>query len=133
MIEFYPQIKLVHVASVLASVALFSSRGVGLLAGMRWPRADPVRWLSWGIDTVLLTAALMLVVVLPGALFANHWLSVKLAALVVYVGLGHRALAVATPRRQRPLWLAGALLCFGYLYSVARAHHPLGLLAAWLP
>ena len=72
MLEFYPQIRLLHIACALASGSLFALRGAAMLAGMRWPRANPVRWLSWGIDTVLLAAALLLVAILPGALFANH-------------------------------------------------------------
>jgi uncharacterized membrane protein SirB2 len=131
MIEFYPQIKMVHIACALASVGLFTLRGAGMLAGMRWPRADPLRWLSWSIDTVLLTAALMLAAILPAALFGNHWLTVKLVALVVYIVLGYRALAPGLARGQRLAWWLAALACFGFMYSVARSHHPLGLLR-WL-
>ena len=131
MIEFYPQIKAVHVACVLASLGLFAARGAGLLAGQAWPRADPVRWLSWSIDTALLTAALMLVSILPGAVFGNHWLSVKLVLLVIYIGLGHRALRAGPTGRGRWAWLLAALACFGAMYLVARAHHPLGPLL-WL-
>lgn len=126
MIEFYPQIKAVHIAAVFASVGLFALRGSALLAGMRWPRRDPVRWLSWSVDSVLLTAALMLLVVLPRELFANHWLSVKLGLLALYVAIGHRALAAALPAGRRLPWLLAALACFACMYLVARAHHPLG-------
>lgn len=126
MIEFYPQIKAVHIGCALASVALFALRGGGLLAGASWPRALPLRWLSWSIDTALLTAALMLLSILPGAVFANHWLSAKLVLLVVYVGLGHRALAAGTARGRRMAWLLAALACFAAMYLIARAHHPLG-------
>jgi uncharacterized membrane protein SirB2 len=126
MIEFYPQIKAVHIGCALASVALFALRGGGLLAGLRWPRSLPVRALSWSIDTALLTAALMLLSILPGAVFGNHWLTAKLALLLAYVGLGHRALAAGTLRRQRLAWLLPALACFAAIYLIARAHHPLG-------
>ncbi len=126
MIEFYPQIKQVHIAAVLTSVTLLMVRGVGMLAGMRWPRAIALRWLSWSIDTVLLTAALMLVAVLPAALFANHWLTVKLIALVAYIGFGYRALAAGTSAPARLLWTLAALACFAFMYAVARSHHPLG-------
>lgn len=127
MMEFYPQIKAVHVYCVLLSVALFSLRALALMAGQRWPRAQPVRWLSWGIDTTLLTAALMLATILPGALFANHWLTVKLVFLVAYVVLGHRCLAAGTAKRMRPLWFIAALACYAFMYSVARSHHPAGI------
>ena len=51
-----------------------------------------VRYSSYTVDTVLLTAALMLVSMLPAAMFANHWLTVKLVLVVAYVGLGTLAL-----------------------------------------
>ena len=35
MIEFYPQIKSLHVLMVLLSGALFAVRGIGVLAGAR--------------------------------------------------------------------------------------------------
>ena len=73
MLAFYPQIKLVHIAAVSASGAFFALRALGLLAGMRWPRMAPVRYLSYTIDTTLLTAAMMLLTILPGELYANGW------------------------------------------------------------
>ncbi len=69
MIEFYPQIKYLHIALVLASGVIFALRGAGVLAGMRWPHWLPVRWTSYTVDTALLTAALMLLTMLPGAMF----------------------------------------------------------------
>lgn len=53
MIEFYPQIKWVHVAAVLASGSLFLMRGLALHAGANWAMAAPLRYLSYTIDTVL--------------------------------------------------------------------------------
>src|SRR3546814_4018120 len=59
MIAFYAQIKLVHIVAVLLSGGLFTLRGIAVLAGQRWPLAPPLRYLSYSIDTTLLTAALM--------------------------------------------------------------------------
>ena len=58
MAVFYPQIRDVHVLSATLSGGLFALRGACTLAGMRWPRAAPVRYASYTIDTTLLTAAL---------------------------------------------------------------------------
>lgn len=132
MIEYYLQIKHAHIGLVLASGGLFALRGTAALAGMRWPLAVPVRYLSYTIDTALLTAALMLLVVLRLNPFATGWLGVKLLLLVAYVVLGVLALKRARTRAGRALCLAAALAAFGFMYSVARAHHPLGFLQGLL-
>lgn len=130
MIEFYPQIRALHIGAVLTSGALFALRGAGVLAGARWPMAAPLRWLSWTIDTVLLTAALMLVTMLPAALFANHWLTAKLVLLVLYVGFGSFALERGRSARVRTVCFAVALVLYAAMFGIARAHHPLGGFAA---
>lgn len=132
MIEFYPQIKWVHIAAVLASGSLFLLRGLLLQAGQqRRAMAAPVRYLSYSIDTVLLTAALMLLTILPRAMFANGWLTAKLVLLVLYVVLGTFALKRArTPRARLACYLL-ALVVFGFMLTIARGHHPLGALFWW--
>ncbi len=129
MIEFYVQIKWVHVAAVLASGGLFLLRG--LLVQLRrehWAMAAPLRYLSYSIDSVLLTAALMLVTILPHAMYANGWLTVKLVLLVVYVVLGSFALKRGRTPRARLISYTLALATFAFMLTVARAHHPLGWL-----
>jgi uncharacterized membrane protein SirB2 len=132
MIEFYPQIRFVHILAVCLSGGLFALRGLGILARMRWPQAAPVRYLSYSIDTVLLTAALMLVTILPGALFANGWLAAKLVLLVMYVVLGVYALRRGRTPVARAVCYVAALLVFATIFGIARYHHPLGWLLPWL-
>ena len=48
----------------------------------------PLRYLSYTIDTVLLTAALMLATILHQYPFVHAWLTVKVLLLVVYIVLG---------------------------------------------
>ena len=128
MIEFYAQIKWVHIAAVIASGALFLLRGIAVQAGARWAMAGPLRYLSYSIDTVLLTAALMLVTILPGAMFANGWLTMKLCLLVVYVVLGTYALRRGRTPRMRLICLVAALAVYAFIIGVAIEHHPLGVL-----
>ena len=127
MIEFYSQIKNVHVAMIMASGMLFALRGGAALAGFRWPLAWPVRALTYAIDTTLLTAALMLLSILPWGVFANGWLPMKVGLLVVYVVLGYRSLRPGRSMRVRVVYFVLALLTYGWMYTIARAHHPLGL------
>jgi uncharacterized membrane protein SirB2 len=130
MIEFYPEIRLVHIAAALASGGLFFVRGLANVAGTGWARAAPLRYLSYSIDTVLLTAALMLATILRQYPFQQPWLTAKVLLLVVYIVLGFLAFWKARTRAARvTLWLA-ALAIYAFIFSVARAHHPLGFLLA---
>lgn len=135
MIEFYPQIKLVHVAAVLLSGGLFLLRGLAVQGLGGWGMATPVRFLSYSIDVVLLTAALMLVAVLPAAVFANGWLWVKLVLLVAYVGLGTFALKRGRTQQARLASFVAAVLVYAAMLAVARTHSPLGpwqVVSAWI-
>ena len=129
MIEYYPQIKWVHVAAVLASGGLFALRGLLLQLGAGgFANALPVRFASYGVDTVLLTAALMLFTILPHAVYANGWLAFKLVLLPVYVALGTFALRRGRTAQVRlACWLA-ALAVYATMLGIARAHHPMGWL-----
>jgi uncharacterized membrane protein SirB2 len=127
MIEFYPDIKWVHICAVIASGSLFALRGAGVLVGARWPMWAPLRYLTYTVDTVLLTAALMLVTILHQYPFVQAWLTVKVLLLVVYVVLGTLALKGARTRRSQAICFAAALAVFLFIVSVACAHHPLGI------
>ena len=128
---FYPRIREVHILAAVLSGSLFALRGACALAGMRWPRAAPVRYLSYFIDSTLLTAALMLVTILPAPMFANHWLTVKLCFVVLYIALGIAAMRARRRGMQAGFYVA-ALLAFALVVGIARAHHPLGWFVRWL-
>ena len=129
MIAYYLQIKWVHVAAVIASGALFGLRGLLVWAGREqlamWA---PLRYPSYSIDTVLLTAALMLVTILHQYPFVHAWLTVKVLLLVVYIVLGSLALKRGKTQRQRRLWFVAALTVYLFIISVARSHSALGAL-----
>ena len=93
-----------------------------------------VRYASYTIDTVLLTAALMLLTILPGATFANGWLTTKLVLVVTYVVLGTFALSGAGAQLERaPACYLTAMLVLVTIIGIAIAHHPLRWLNAGLP
>lgn len=127
MIEFYAQIRLAHISAVLASGTLFLLRGLLVSAGRgEWALAPLPRYLSYAIDSTLLTAALMLLTILPSAVYANGWLAVKLALLPVYVALGWLALRRPRAGGRQLAYFAGALLAYVAMFTVARMHDPLG-------
>lgn len=133
MFEFYAQIKWVHVAAVISSSGLFALRGLLVLAGQsRWAMTPLLRYLSYTVDTVLLTAALMLLTILPSAMFSSGWLHVKVALLVVYVVLGTIALKRGRTAGVRAVCYTLAVLVFAFMITIARSHHPYGFLLRWL-
>lgn len=135
MAEFYPHLKHTHIALVLISGALFLVRGAFVQTGADWPMRAPLRYLSYGIDTLLVVTAIALVWILPAALFNNGWLYTKLILLVAYIVLGSVGLKRGRNRRQRALGYTGAILLFAAMYAVARTHDPLGpfvVLRGWV-
>ena len=127
MSEFYLQVRLAHVILVCCSGALFAARGLATIFGGAWPRHAAVRWLSYTIDTCLLTAALMLVTILHQYPFVQGWLTMKVLLLVCYVVLGTYALRLAQTRRLRIVTYLAALLVFLFIASVAWWHDPRGV------
>jgi len=120
--------KLLHQTAVLLSISGFVARGLGWFGGGAWVRSRAARTLPHVVDTVLLGSALALAWGLRLNPAATPWLAAKIGGLLLYIGLGMLAL-----RPERPLalrvtaWLA-ALLCFGWIVSVALSKNPLGLL-----
>ena len=128
MLEFYPQIRLFHISCVLLSGSLFCLRGLLMLAGSAAANHVMLRWLSYAIDSALLTAALMLMTLLHQYPIQQNWLTVKVLLIVVYVVLGSFALRGARTYRARAGFFAAAVLVYLFLISVARAHDPMGVL-----
>lgn len=129
MIEFYPQVKLVHVVCVLLSGALFALRGGLMWAGATHANVAVLRYLSYAIDTTLLTAALMLLTMLHLNPLAAAWLGVKLACVVIYIVLGSIALKRGRNARTKRAAFVAAIVVYLFVLSIARAHDPLGVLA----
>jgi uncharacterized membrane protein SirB2 len=113
---------------VLSSGTLFFVRGLAVQLGAAWPRHAAVRYLSYSIDTVLLTAAFMLMTVLQQYPLQQSWLTVKVALIIVYIVLGSFAISRGKTPNVRWTCYIAAILIFGLIISIARTHHPLGFL-----
>ncbi len=131
MLEFYPQIRLFHISCVLLSGSLFCLRGLLMLAGSAHANHLLLRWLSYAIDSALLTAALLLMTLLHQYPVQQSWLTVKVLLIAVYVVLGVFALRRGRTYRARARCFAAAVLVYLFVISVARAHEPLGALRAF--
>ena len=129
MEEFYLAIRQVHIGAAIASGTLMLLRGLAHnLWTASWAKAWPVRFLSYAIDTTLLTAALMLMTIVRQYPFADGWLTMKVMLVLLYIVLGYTALRGKTTRAR---WasLGSAALVYGFIISIARAHSPLGIFA----
>lgn len=126
----YIGLRHVHMTTVALSGVFFLIRAVAFnTAGAGWPKARPVRMASYAIDTVLLVSAIALTVLTAQYPLADAWLTVKVALLIVYIGLGIVALRPALKKPVRLAASAAAVLVFVFIASVARAHHPMGVFA----
>ena len=129
MTEYYLLLRHAHISCAILTIALFVLRGALMLAESPWQRNIVLRYLPHVIDTVLLTTALMLTTVIHQYPFSTGWVTMKVVLLVVYIVLGSIALKRGRTKRIRTVALVAALLTIGFLVTVARTHHPLGVFA----
>ncbi len=117
-------LKLLHVASVALSYALFFLRGVWMLRGTLAMRGRWVRIAPHVVDSVLLASAVLLAVRLGFSPLNAPWLLTKIAALLLYIALGAVALRRGRTQRIRlAAWLSAQAVFF-YIVSVAVTHDP---------
>lgn len=129
MAEYYLSVRSLHIFAVLLSGGLFFLRGAGLLLGHSWPKASLVRYSTYLVDTTLLAAAVALMLMLRVYPLVNSWLTIKVVCLVLYIALGIMAFREGRTQMARTLFWLAALAVYGFIISVARAHHPLGFFA----
>ena len=129
MSEYYLALRGVHIGCAVLTITLFVLRGGLMLADSPWQRNAVLRYLPHAVDTVLLTTALMLITVIHQYPFSTGWLTAKVVLLVAYVVLGSIALKRGGTKRIRVAAFVAALASVGFLVTVARTHHPLGMFA----
>jgi|TARA_B110000116_G_scaffold52061_1_gene43602 uncharacterized membrane protein SirB2 len=81
------------------------------------------------IDTVLLISAAVLVALTQQYPGIDAWLTVKVLALIAYIGLGVFAFRRGKTKTARVSYLAAAIAAFGFMVSVSLTRSPLGFLS----
>lgn len=130
MAEYYLALRHLHITLAVVSVTIFALRGGLMLTSPVRANSAWLRYPSYAVDTSLLTTALILVSIIHQYPFAHGWLTMKVALVVLYIVLGSVALKHGRTLRIRIVAFAAALLTVGFLVTVARAHHALGIFAA---
>ena len=122
----YADILLLHISCVALSGTLFTCRGLLRLFDSPIANTGALRWTSYVIDTVLLSAAILLTLVLHQYPLLNAWLTMKTGLLVLYIALGVIALKRARTRFGSVAALIAALLTYCLIIGVAITHRPSG-------
>jgi len=128
MQDFYLPIKNVHMSLAILSLLGFVVRGWWSMRGSsilqrRWVKITPHI-----VDTLLLTTAILLMIILKQHPGNQGWILAKVIALVFYIGFGTLAIKRAPTPASKALFFGLAIATFGYILGVAIAHHP----ASWL-
>ena len=124
-------LKTVHVSCAFVSIAGFTLRGYWMILDHPLLRSRLTRVLPHLLDTLLLASAVGMLVVWQVDPLAMGWLSAKLLALLVYIGLGMVAFRFGRSRRIRIAAFVLALLTAGYIVTVAFTKSPLAMFVMW--
>ena len=115
----YLVLRHLHISCAAISITLFVVRGTCQTAGWQWRQWRWLRIAPHLVDTVLLVAAISLAWRSQQYPFAQNWLSAKVVALLVYIGLGSLALRTGASRTEQRAAFLGALLTVAYIVGVA--------------
>lgn len=124
----YTLLKHLHITCAVFSYTLFMLRGVWTIRESDIMRQRWVKIVPHTIDTVLLASAVALAYTIGQYPFVDSWLTTKVLALLLYIGLGFVALKYGWSKTSKFVaWLA-AQAVFIYIVLVAINHNPLTFL-----
>ena len=125
----YLVLKHTHMTCALLTLLLFSLRGYWMLQDSEKLQQRWVKIVPHIIDTLLLTSAIVLTIMLSQYPFTADWLTAKLLALLAYIVLGTIALKRGKTKPIRITALLCSWACIGYIIWVARTHNAMPWLA----
>ena len=124
----YSALKLLHVSCAGISYFLFVVRGVWMMRGSALLQNSWVRTVPHVVDTILLASAIALAIIIHQYPLMNAWLTAKVGALLVYIGLGMVALRRGKTLAVRTAAWLSAQAAFFYMVAVAVTRNPLPFL-----
>ncbi|SFI48186.1 SirB2 family protein [Nitrosomonas sp. Nm34] len=121
----YTVLKFIHVSSVIFSYLLFLTRGIWMIHSSAQLQQRWVKIMPHVIDTVLLTSAITLAVLIQQYPLADAWLTAKVAGLLLYIGLGITAFRFGkTYPIKVGAWIMAQIVFF-YIVLVALTKNPI--------
>ena len=115
----YLFVKHLHITFAVISGSFFLLRGLWMLLDSSMLQRRWVKVVPHVVDTLLLTTALVMVFWSGQYPFVQAWLTAKVVALIVYIGLGTMALKRGRTKATRVSALLAALAVFAYIVAVA--------------
>jgi uncharacterized membrane protein SirB2 len=117
-------LKSLHISSVAGSFILFNLRGIWNLNGSSIMRQRWIKIVPHVVDTLLIVSAIALAFTIRQYPFVDGWLTAKVIALLLYIGLGFVALKYGQSKTVRlSAWIM-AQMVFTYIILVAISHNP---------
>jgi uncharacterized membrane protein SirB2 len=118
MIEYYSEIKFIHVACVVLSFMLFALRGYWAIVESALSQSKWAKVLPHPVDTVLLIAGVTLALSIHQYPLVDAWLTTKVTALFVYLMAAWIALRAKTKQKRIQAFVVAVTL-FLYIIWVA--------------
>lgn len=117
--ENYLVIKRLHMLTAVLSVSLFTLRFLLLIRGSAWLQKRWLKILPHLNDSLLLTFAIFLCVIIQQAPLVTPWLTEKVAALILYILAGMFALNWSKQRPFQIIWFMIAIFMFARTANIA--------------
>lgn len=121
-------LKTIHLTCALLSICGFALRGYWVLCNDGRRDQKLVKVLPHLIDTLLLLSAVAMLFAWGTWPFELPWVTAKILALLIYIGLGVVVMRFANSKAARITAYVAALVVAAYIVSVALSHSPWGLL-----
>jgi len=118
--EYYLQVKQLHMFCAYLSAGLFIGRLLLDMAGKPGWRQSPARYLPHINDSLLLTLAFTLLAIGPWQPFVHQWLGFKILLLIGYIAFGIGALKQSLSLSLRAACVAMALAHLSGIFYLAR-------------
>lgn len=118
-------LKTVHVSCAVISITGFVIRGLWVIRQSVLPHQRWVKVIPHVIDSVLLITAILLAMRISQYPLVHGWLTAKVIALLVYIGLGMVALRYGRTMREKKIAYGLAIVVFGYIVLVAVTRTPI--------
>lgn len=122
----YYLIKHIHMTAAGLSLLLFVVRAYWSVTESALLQKKVVKILPHVIDTVLLTAGIILAAMIGPE---QPWILAKIVLLLLYIGVGTIAIKRGRTPLQRAIAAVAAVALFIYIVGVAISHNPLSWFA----